>query len=332
MKLSVIVPVYNVESYLERCINSIYDHQDLDKDEYEIIAVNDGATDNSLNILRDLSQKILNLKIISQENKGLSGARNTGIKAALGRFLLFVDADDIITHNSIRRLTYIAEKNDLDILEFGAYGISESGKILYKAQTNTSSKILKGKQYLSNINFINSACNKLYKREFINRKNLFFKEKVFVEDIEFNCRAIYLSDRIMAIENVYAHFYSRENSITRNRNFANNKKMIYDIYKVMCSISEFKASIKRLDIASSNAIDKKLNALTATLLLRVLMGIDNYDIKLDILKKLKQKNFFPTRGSSGDFNKDLFLIFTRISPLFSTICFLNCKLNHVKNN
>ncbi|HJS00822.1 MAG TPA: glycosyltransferase, partial [Flavobacterium sp.] len=95
MLLSIIVPVYNVENYLRRCLNSLLD-QDLCLDDYEIIIVNDGSTDSSLRIAQEYGNKFSSIKIISQENQGLSEARNVGIRNALGQYIYFIDSDDFI--------------------------------------------------------------------------------------------------------------------------------------------------------------------------------------------------------------------------------------------
>jgi len=132
MKLSIIVPVFNVEKFLEKCILSLV-NQDIDCHVYEIIAINDGSTDSSSIILENLKQKISNLIIINQENKGLSGARNTGFNAAQGDYIICVDSDDYLLPNTLKHLLYLVKKNNLDILEFAALGVDENQQIKYKA-------------------------------------------------------------------------------------------------------------------------------------------------------------------------------------------------------
>src|SRR5690606_23371492 len=95
MILSIIVPIYNVQDYLKTCIDSLF-NQDLLISDYEVIAVNDGSTDASLAILESLKKTYNSINIITQNNQGLSGARNTGIKHAIGTYILFVDSDDYI--------------------------------------------------------------------------------------------------------------------------------------------------------------------------------------------------------------------------------------------
>src|SRR5690606_18768318 len=130
MKLSIIIPVYNVEKYIERCIRSCYDQQ-LEHSEYEIIVIDDESPDNSVKIVQRLMDSFSNLKMISQKNKGLGGARNTGIHNAKGRYLLFLDSDDYLLCKVLDVLMKIAMVNAVDVLVFAANGVREDGSIVY---------------------------------------------------------------------------------------------------------------------------------------------------------------------------------------------------------
>uniref|UniRef100_UPI0030DB473E glycosyltransferase family 2 protein n=1 Tax=uncultured Imperialibacter sp. TaxID=1672639 RepID=UPI0030DB473E len=99
MKLSIIVPVYNVEEYLERCVRSLED-QDIPRSDYEIIVVNDGSPDNSKEVVERLQRELSNIILINQENQGVSMARNAGIDRASGEYLVVVDPDDYVAPNS----------------------------------------------------------------------------------------------------------------------------------------------------------------------------------------------------------------------------------------
>ncbi|UOB17076.1 glycosyltransferase [Abyssalbus ytuae] len=326
MKLSVIVPVYNLAEYLEKCINSIV-QQDIPPANYEIVAVNDGSTDNSLQILDSLSSKYKNLKIISQENKGLSSARNTGIEHATGEYILFVDSDDYILPGTLHHLLSIARKNTLDVLEFGAAGIDQNGKIVYSIQKSTNNGILSGEEYLSSVTYMNSACNKLYRREFFNKHSFRFKEGIYIEDIEFNIRVIFYAKRVQAIDRVMAHFVQREGSITRTRNFAKTKKMVYNILTVITSLNNFSEVIITPKSKAYIAVKKKICGLITTMLLRVVKSIDDYTIKTDIISQLKKQNLYPIPYKTGEKKKDIFRWFANQNYLFSMICKINCSIN-----
>lgn len=119
MRLSVIIPVYNVEEYIEKCILSL-EEQDIPQNEYEIIVINDGSPDNSREIMGQLAKQFSNIFIIDQENKGVSIARNKGIEKAMGEYLLFIDPDDHVEANSFSGVLEQAIKYNAEVvfLEF----------------------------------------------------------------------------------------------------------------------------------------------------------------------------------------------------------------------
>ncbi|MEL0456401.1 glycosyltransferase [Flavobacteriaceae bacterium SZ-1-7] len=329
ISLSIIVPVYNVEHYLEKCILSLID-QDLNKSDYEIIAVNDGSTDNSLAKLQGLKEVYndnVNLKIISQENQGLSGARNSGLKVANGDYIIFVDSDDILLPSTIKSLVETSQKNQLDILEFGASGITETGQITFTQTASSNGKVLNGKSYIENISYMGSACNKVYSLNFLNTHKLRFMPRVYIEDIEFNTRAVYKCERIMATDMVGAHFLQREGSITRTKNFNKSKKMIYDIFTVLSSINNFALTEVPENSKAYIVLKRRVSSLVATMLKRVLKETTDFNICEDILNKLEDSNLYPTKHKPLDSSKALFMSYANNKALFRLSCKLFCKLN-----
>ena len=130
-ELSIIIPVYNVQKYLEDCLLSIY-KQSLSLETFEVIAVNDGSTDSSIDILREYGEIYPNLIIISQENKGLSKARNNGLAVASGKYVFFMDSDDFLCLDSLASLLSKAVEYDLDVLRFDYKFVDEKGDELDK--------------------------------------------------------------------------------------------------------------------------------------------------------------------------------------------------------
>jgi len=130
-KLSFILPVYNVEAFLEKCIRSIRD-RDMPYEEYEIIVVNDGSPDNSGDLVRELQKTIPNILLINQENAGVSAARNRGIEKASGEYIVFIDPDDYVNPDLLKRLFDRAKKEDLDILLCGRSIVKPTGEIIHK--------------------------------------------------------------------------------------------------------------------------------------------------------------------------------------------------------
>lgn len=164
MKFSIVVPVYNVEKYLKKCLDSIFEQQFED---YEVIAVDDGSTDKSNNILNEYIQKSTKLKVIHQENKGLGGARNTGIENARGEYLVFLDSDDYIDSKMLMVLNDYLEKYNLDILAFDCSKVDENYNFMEKVSyDNFKNKY----SSLSKKNFL--CLNQLHVQKYIEKNYL----------------------------------------------------------------------------------------------------------------------------------------------------------------
>ncbi len=329
MKLSIIVPVYNVELFLEKCIQSVF-HQDIPHETYEIIAVNDGSTDSSPVILEKLQKTISNLKIIHQDNKGLSGARNSGFDFATGDYLLCVDSDDYILPNSLHKLISLAEDHQLDLLEFGAQGVDENKNVIYSLAKSSNGQVITGEQYLAEIRYMGSACNKLYNRDFLNAHKLRFMEGVYIEDIEFNTRVVFKANKVLATDYIAAHFLQRLGSITRTKNFTKKEKMMFDIHIVLKSINDFTENEVTKKSSAYIPLKRRVSSLIATLLIRVLKDSKTTSTKKEIIKKLKEDNLYPISYKPETKDKKYFLIFSNIYPLFSLGNFFCSTYNRMR--
>jgi glycosyltransferase involved in cell wall biosynthesis len=230
-KISIVIPMYNVANYLEKSISSVF-NQGMDVTEFELILVNDGSTDSSLEVAQEFVKNKSNVKIISQVNKGLGGARNTGINNSEGLYILFLDADDWFLPNCISKLFEIAIQNKLEILEFGAQGVLLNGQIKFE-HSFESGNVLNGFEYYNNCVTLHSACNKMYSKDFIYSNNLRFTEHIYIEDFEFNTRALSKAKRVMGFGDIVAQFLQSPNSITRNQSLSVAKKRIDDLTIVL---------------------------------------------------------------------------------------------------
>jgi glycosyltransferase involved in cell wall biosynthesis len=187
--VSVVVPVYNVESFLEECLESLLNQTYTN---YEIIAVNDGSTDGSLRILNAFAASEPRLKIINQENAGLSAARNRGIEAAKGKYILFVDSDDLVVPEMIMTIASGFEQSDSEVVTFSYSRFMETPE---NRKFEVISKNLKAKEYPSmeyfklvleipTIQWI-PAWTYAFNLEFLRTNNLRFKKGLLHEDVEF---------------------------------------------------------------------------------------------------------------------------------------------------
>ncbi len=221
LKVSVIIPFYNSQAFIERCIHSI-GSQTLSEDEFEIIAVNDGSNDNSADIVRRLQKKYKNLYLFHQSNGRQGKARNTGMRVAKGKYLLFVDSDDcIVCRNALDVLISTAEKYELDVLQSSSWQViskedNPSGVIEREhisVQLFSRDDFLTGKENCSC-----SVCCSLYRREQLIQKQLFFRENCFFEDTDWSLLAVYhygYDARIALVDFPYYGYRENQSSTTR---------------------------------------------------------------------------------------------------------------------
>lgn len=263
VQLSIIIPVYNTEKYVRRCIDSCMS-QTLNDNEYEIVVVNDGSSDKSIELLTKHYGNKANVIIISQENKGLSGARNTGLKNAKGDYIWFVDSDDWIEVNCLKKITHLCKENELDILQFCAANIINETPQRRFYRRNTG-EIVEGKECLKK-RFPFCAPFSIYKRDFLINNNLWFYEGIYHEDNEFTPRVYYCAKRVGAIDDVLYYVYQNPNSITRTV----NPKKSTDCIVVMNSLDDFSKNVDEVSKTSfSNIITSVMNvALHDTLCLQ----------------------------------------------------------------
>lgn len=212
--LSIVIPVFNVADYINKCVESCY-NQDVPKDQYEIILVNDGSTDNSLELCKRLQEKYNDLKIISQENKGLSGARNTGLKHAFGTYVWFVDSDDWIKNNCLSDVLSPL-KDDIDILWLG-HDVWLNGVSTKKYIPNVIDSPVSGEVFFSeHLNNLFYIWKFVYRRDFLNKNKLLFLEGYLYEDLEFTPRALLLAETCTTLPEVCYHYLVRGSSIANN--------------------------------------------------------------------------------------------------------------------
>lgn len=194
IKVSLIIPVYNVEKYLEKCLDSLI-NQTLK--EIEIICVNDGSTDNSPAILEQFKLKDNRIKIINQENLGVSQARNNGINTSQGEYIGFVDSDDYVDNDYFEKLYNSAKKFNAEVAAGDLYK-EKNNKIGKKRFNYTKEELfVKPEDKIKNAKIpkYNYTCNKIYKRESLLNLNLPFENNRYYEDIIWSVKAIYYLDR-----------------------------------------------------------------------------------------------------------------------------------------
>lgn len=239
-KISVIVPVYNTKEYLREAFNSIY-NQTLDG--IEVIAVDDGSTDGSLQELYSIKSQYPDLIIISQKNKKQGGARNTGLSVANGEYVYFLDSDDYINIDSLEKCYRIAQNNDLDAVFFqgsifGDIEGRDTSQYIFERSFGQYNEIIHGvdffRTYHKKIPFWNIVFI-LFKKKFLDNNDLLFIEDVFFEDVDFYYHIMQKNPRIMILKDA---FY--------NRRYRHDSTMtsVYDRYRLSCKILIYSEIVK----------------------------------------------------------------------------------------
>ncbi|GGD40944.1 glycosyltransferase family 2 protein [Muriicola marianensis] len=210
--LSIVIPVYNVEVYVEKCIRSCFD-QDVPSGSYEVIVVNDGATDNSLAICERLQQEFPSMIIISQENRGLSGARNTGMRHAKGDYIWFVDSDDWIEKDCLKEIISKLKNTNPEILWMG-HDVIYQGETVNKYIPEKANHPLNGPElFLNYLNYQYYIWKFIYKSSFLHEHSLTFYEGILYEDLEFTPRALFFADYCIIEPKIHYHYLLRQGSI-----------------------------------------------------------------------------------------------------------------------
>lgn len=236
-KLSIIVPVYNVEKYLPKCLESLI-KQTLN--DIEIICVNDGSMDNSLAILKEFASKDSRIRIIDNQHQGVAKTRNTGIEQSTGEYIGFVDSDDYIDIDFFEKLYNSATKSNSDIAIASILKHKNLFNIYNAKYTKEETAITiqdKIKLCEDKKHFFFYAWNKIYHSGFIKENNIKFSEGQIYEDVMFAIKALYYSNKIISVYGTKYHYIEHENSLTKSKDKTGEKE--HDLIKAYSELQEF---------------------------------------------------------------------------------------------
>ena len=244
-KISIIIPVYNTEKYLVKCIDSLL-YQSLE--DIEIICVNDGSTDNSQKILDNYAKKDKRIKVIHQENKKQGAARNRGMEIATGEYIGYVDSDDWVDFDYFEELYIAAKKHNLDIALATNVRIG-NGKTKKRLKIEKEHVALNLQEKLDLCNQFKNECptNKIYRRKFLIENNIAWPEGVYCEDKIYTLKAIFWANGIVSVPDVNYYYFRRHNSTVKS-----NKQSKIDKNKAK------KEVIKFLKENNANIRDKEI--------------------------------------------------------------------------
>lgn len=237
MDLSIIVPVYNVEPYISECINSILNQEPSEIDlSFEVLIINDGSVDNSIEIVENLIKGRTNFYIINKSNGGLSSARNCGIEMAKGEYLWFIDSDDWISKSSLKLISKKLHSQP-EAIVMSAQTVESKGNI---SMTQDVSRFIK--ESYSGIELLSKEIGRscvpytIIRKEILQRHNLRMLVGIYHEDIEFLPRVFFFLKKIVILPEVLYYHRMVSTSITHSLNFKKN----FDMIKVAKSLDGFK--------------------------------------------------------------------------------------------
>jgi len=252
LKLSVIIPIYNVEPFLEKCIYSLL-KQDIPREEYEIICVNDGSPDKSREIVLRFQTEFHNIILIDQKNMGVSQARNSGLDKASGKYLLFVDPDDFIEENSLGSILMEADSNHAQMTIPGYTFLDDNGNVKEtKIFSQNTQRIFSGIEayYLmrEEIRLIaDSSVGIIFEREYIQSNQLRYLPNVTLnQDVELLARIHCMADRCIFVNQPLYVAFSRRGSATRSNQF-NTDKVRNGFIRAAGNLKQFKESVTLKD-------------------------------------------------------------------------------------
>ncbi len=275
VKFSIIIPVYNVENYIDRCLKSVSEQTYKD---YEVIIINDGSTDKSIDIAKKYPYKI-----ISQKNQGLSAARNRGIKEAKGEYLLFLDSDDYWEKDLLKELAKNL-KDSPDVVRFQIQTVDNNYNVIkYEEKPFTTKSGKDAFSLITKYHFVETAWCYSYKRSYFSEENFKFKEKTFHEDFGLIPLVIMKANRVKSISYVGYDYYQRTGSIMNITDYEKTKKKVKDLY------SHYLFLIEEIDKTKIDSkIFKSFIANSAILKICELKGKDYKEYK----RKLKKDKVY----------------------------------------
>lgn len=320
IRLSIIVPIYGVEQYLRKCVDSLLE-QDIPSSEYEIILVDDGSPDACPVICDEYAAAHENTHVVHRENGGLSAARNSGIEVAQGKYVMFVDSDDYIEENVLKGLLAQVERDNLDVLRYRLQYVNPQYEVFNPYKSNP----FKGNDYsevpTDGVSFLNSrmstAC---YAWTFIIKRELLsgclFTEGIYFEDTDWTPRMLSRAKRVASTETVVYNYLIREGSITNAIDRSKQKKVLDDKMHLIQMLKQ-----QAIDLRKRGRYNRWYKDMISDLVVSIIgmLGVDFYNEKDAYLEQLNQLQAFPLQP------KSLKARLINISPKFMV------ELLHFKN-
>lgn len=331
-KVSIIIPVYNVEHYIRRCIESIILQKDFSS--FEVIIIDDGTKDNSIEVINDLISMHPNIILVHQENSGLSEARNTGIRMAKGEYISFIDSDDWIESDMISAMYLAAEETKSEVAVCNIRVVFEKNEEIkreikhgFKGNSVISSrKVIE--HFFAHQKINGQVCNKIYRTELFKEFNVYFPVGKNYEDLSTCFHLIWNANHVVFLNEYFYNYLQRKGSITKMAEL-NFWHKIENVYLIQ-------------DFLISKDVEKQYAEKFLMLLIIMLFGVyvhlekhkkgENYSIlkkKLnEELKKINLKEVTLSNNLPGSIRLKLIIMKFRMEPMINILL----KMKNLKSN
>jgi Glycosyltransferases involved in cell wall biogenesis len=300
MSLSFVIPVYNVEKYLVKCLDSILVGNQFTG---QVICVNDGSTDESGKILEQYALKYTNVEIITQSNAGLSAARNAGIKAAKGEYVCFLDSDDYWHPNVLDGLLEQVERDNLDVLRFRFQNVNEQYEVFNPYKHNHTKDNDYSKEVTDGVTFLNERMGtQCYAAMFIIKRSLlvddrcFFTEGIYFEDTEWMPRMLIKAKRVASSNTIVYNYLMREGSITNAIERNKQKKILDDKMQLIQNLQEQGTQLRQSG-KERTWFDKMITDNVVSII--GILSTQFYQERLTYLNRLRDMEVYPIQSRSG---------------------------------
>ena len=320
--ISIVVPIYNTESYLRECLDSLLEQKCSD---YEIICIDDGSTDGSRHILLEYESKNDNIRVIKKKNGGVSSARNLGIEEAKGEWIWFVDSDDYIAENAITELSRIVQQGDCDMVMFGVKRVKNYNHIIANFK---DIKIIRGKHEAYNaipsIGGGNGPCYYLFKKRIIERNSLRFDERMkYAEDTKF---IFEYRLNINSVIEICSEFYFYRQRPGSAMTLINKEAHLYCMKRLVQTYLKY--SEKDIDELINLSIKQKTRQAIRAVLFDIMFYFRDITLAKETLIEFTAKGIYPNITEKDCFRK-LPKIYKRYGIKILLVdfihCFLGCK-------
>jgi len=321
IKLSIVVPIYKVEPYLPKCVESLL-AQDLPKEDYEIILVDDGSPDRCGEICDAYAARYVNVKVVHRKNGGLSAARNTGIEVAQGEYVQFVDSDDYLEPNVLKALVEKMDSDKLDILRFNYQNVNERYEVfepnkVSKPFVDYRDEVCDGLTFLTErLGYGCYAWQFMLRRELL--ENCVFKEGIYFEDMEWTPRLLLKASKVTSTDLMVYNYLMRQGSITQSVDEKKKRKVLDDRLSLVGSMKQ----------QMVKAVDKRwFEGMIGQMAIGIISSAsgDFWEKRQELIKRIKREGIFPLSSYHATDLAARKIRLANISPM------LLCLLLHAKN-